>query len=124
MRFDEIVQTAQQPAEVIKQPGIGDYRQHPSRSTVRYRLFLFRNRGEEISPGLVRHFERQFREGWTWDNFSFVWDVSPSDPLRAVTLNEWLEHGGRLREERETALDGTVQKVARCYPNGFTRQGR
>lgn len=96
---------------------------HPLRSDIRYRLFSYRNTGEHI-PGLVEHYESQFKNGWTWDNFSFVWDVSPRDPLKAVTQNEWLNEGGAHREERQTTLAGTVETVLRFYPNAFTKQGR
>lgn len=96
------------------------YRIHPGRSDVRYKLFRYRTTGDVLVPGLVEHFEKQFRKGWTWDNFSCIWDVSPSDPFRAISEMEWLSEGGVAIEPRE----GELFTVARFHPNAFTRQAR
>lgn len=34
-------------------------------------------------------FERQFKPGMTWANFTFEWDVSAIEPLKIITPFEW-----------------------------------
>lgn len=96
------------------------FKAHPLRSHVRYHVFLYRNTGIEDIPGLVEHIEKQFRRGWDWDNFSHVWDLSPTDPLKAIPEREWLTEGGAAVDPRE----GEVFTAARFHPNAFTRQAR
>ena len=110
-----------QPREEM-QSGVR-YRIHPLRSHVRYHVFLFRNTGAEEIPGLIKHFEGQFRSGWSWDNFSIVWDLSPVNPLKAIPEREWLVEGGAVVDPRhDEALSGWT--ATRYHPNGFTKQGR
>jgi hypothetical protein len=96
------------------------YRVHPLRGHIRYHVFLYRNTGIEHIPGLVGHFEKQFRKGWDWDNFSFVWDISPTNPMKAIPEREWLMEGGAAIDSRE----GELFTAAHYHPNGFTGQAR
>jgi hypothetical protein len=97
-----------------------NFKVHPLRSDIRYKLFRYRNSGDVLVPGLAEHFENQFRAGWNWDNFSHVWDISPVDPLKAIPEREWLTEGGAAVEPRE----GETITAARFHPNAFTRQAR
>ena len=47
----------------------------------------------------------------TWDNFTFLWDVSPADPLKVIREDEWKDLGGRY-----DPITG------RKYPSAFTHQ--
>ncbi len=96
------------------------YKFHPLRSNIRYRLFRYRTTGDILTPGLIEHFEKQFRGGWDWDNFSYAWDISPTDPLKAIPEREWLTEGGLAIDSRE----GDVISAVRFHPNAFTRQAR
>lgn len=96
------------------------YKKHPLRQEVRYKLIRYRTMGDVMVPGLIEFFEKQFRSGWSWDNFSHDWDISPSDPLRAIPEREWLTEGGAAVDPRE----GEVFTAARFHPNAFTRQTR
>ena len=114
-------------AEIIrKTPAMSEraegqnFKIHPLRSDIRYKLFRFRNTGEVLIPGLVELFESQFRVGWNWDNFSYVWDISPTDPLKPIPEREWLTEGGAAIDPRE----GEAFTAARFHPNAFTRQAR
>lgn len=85
------------------------------RRKIRYRLFRIRDcvrRSEkpeaEHDSGLKRWFELQFRDGQSWDNFTFEWDVSAKEPLKLIISFEW---------------DGEVdQSTKKCTPPAFTKQ--
>ena len=84
------------------------------RRGIRYRLFRIRDGGEiakEHDWGLKSWIEMQFKPGMVWRDFTFTWDVSPSEPLKVITPFEWLAEGGKI--DQETNL---------CVPSGFTNQ--
>lgn len=107
------------PLNEVAEGGVS-YKVHPLRRDMRYKVFLFINTGTESFPGLKEHFEKQFKKGWSWENFTFVWDLSPTNPLKAIPEREWLVEGGAALDPRE----GEVFTAARYYPNGFTAQRR
>lgn len=84
------------------------------RRGIRYRLFRIRDGGDiakEHDKGLKSWIEFQFKPGMIWDEFTFTWDVSPSEPLKVISPFEWLAEGGGI--DPETGL---------CVPSGFTKQ--
>jgi len=85
------------------------------RRKIRYRIFRIREGKEQYDKGLKAWFELQFTEDMNWGNFTFDWDVSPSDPLKVITPMEWVSSGGDL-----VTLPGS--KVRNCDPPAFTRQ--
>lgn len=55
--------------------------------------------------------ESQFKDGMAWNNFTFIWDISPIDPYKVIKSTEWISNGGKIND-----LTG------RYEPTGFTRQ--
>ena len=83
------------------------------RREIRYRLFRIREGKSEYDKGLKKWIELQFREGMTWANFTFIWDVSAIEPLKLIEAMEW---DGRM------VFDvGSKKKI--CDPPAFTNQG-
>lgn len=83
------------------------------RREIRYRLFRIREEKKEYDFGLKKWIELQFREGMTWANFTFIWDVSAIEPLKLIEPTEW---DGRM------VFDvGSKKKI--CDPPAFTNQG-
>lgn len=90
---------------------------HVTRRQMRYRLFRIREGGrigDAYDLGLKKFMEAQFTSEMNWENFTYEWDVSPSNPLTIISKDisnyEWLEQGGKF--------DGADKKV----PPAFTRQ--
>ena len=82
------------------------------RRLVRYRLFRIREGNDEVIDDLKQHIEEQFQIGMNWNNFTFVWDVSPNDPLKVIRDDQWRDEGGR-----HDPITG------KKYPPAFTHQG-
>ena len=82
-----------------------------NRRQIRFRLFRIREGNDVVKDDLKAHIEAQFQIGMTWDNFTFLWDVSPADPLKVIREDEWKDLGGRY-----DPITG------RKYPSAFTHQ--
>lgn len=82
-----------------------------SRRQIRYRLFMIRQGKDTITDDLKSHIESQFQIGMSWKNFTFLWDVSPNDPLKVIREDQWKDEGG--------SYDGITGKK---YPSAFTHQ--
>lgn len=102
-----------------------NYRVHPHRRHIRNRLFKIRdNRAEpKDDAGLKRWVELQFKPGMNWSNFTFEWDISPTEPLKVVSIHEWVSEGGVLEQYKERTDKGYDIMQTRCSPTAFTRQG-
>lgn len=101
------------------------YQVHPHRRHIRNRLFHLR-KGEnepEYDSGLRKWMELQFRPGMTWENFTFEWDVSPTEPLKVISIHEWVAAGGLLEQYKERSEKGYDVMQTRCTPTAFTKQG-
>jgi hypothetical protein len=90
-----------------------------ARGRLRYKLFRIREGKWEVDTelrALKAWFDLQLpaRDGWTWKSFTFAWDVSVNDPLRAISPFEW--DGSLLTE------DFGGKKLTQCDPAAFTRQ--
>lgn len=100
------------------------YRVHPDRRLLRNRLFRIRSGDTslEADGGLKKWMELQFKPGMAWQNFTFEWDVSPSEPLKVVSIHEWVAEGGLLESilDRNDAA-GVVMRT-QCTPTAFTKQ--
>lgn len=110
--------------EVRKHPNGKEYLVHPERRHIRYRLFRLRDGSTEMAHdgGLKRWMELQFKPGMNWKNFTFDWDVSPSEPLKIVSIHEWVAEGGLLEQFHERTDQGTNVMQTRCTPTAFTKQ--
>jgi len=83
-----------------------------NRRGVRYRLFMIRFRKDDGSrDDLKNHIESQFTFGQKWETFTFAWDVSPNDPFKVITEDQWEEEGGKY--DRVTGGK---------HPSAFTHQ--
>lgn len=82
-----------------------------TRSKIRYKLFLIRLGKYTEDDDLKEYIESQFSNGMTWKNFTFKWDVSPKDPLKVITQDEWVDEGG-----------GMDEVTGKMYPPAFTSQ--
>ena len=89
------------------------------RKQIRYRLFRIRDEvlkqksAAEYDCGLRKWMELQFAQGITWENFTFIWDVSAVDPLKIVEAMEW---DGQVIQDKNTGR-------RYCDPPAFTNQG-
>ena len=45
---------------------------------------------------LKKHMESQFKFGINWTTFTFAWDVSPKDPFKLITEDQWISEGGKF----------------------------
>lgn len=82
------------------------------RRKIRYRLFRIRE--GHLGPfdeGLKNFIEKQFTHGETWQNFTFYWDVSPTNPLKVIRQYDWVSEGGSI--DIATLI---------LEPPGFTKQ--
>lgn len=84
-----------------------------ARKQIRYRLFRIRENKPEYDLGLKKWIELQFTQGMTWENFTFMWDVSATDPLKVVEQMEW---------DGQIVFDKAAGKKF-CDPPAFTHQG-
>jgi len=88
------------------------------RRQIRYKIFRLREgkwaEDQELAA-LKSWYELQFQHGWTWKDFTFKWDVSAVDPLKAVTPIEW---DGDVVSERV----GADSSGKFCDPAAFTNQ--
>jgi len=87
------------------------------RRQIRNRIFRLRNGAWETDKelkALKSWFELQFRPQWTWKKFTFDWDISAVEPLKAISPLEW--DGDVLKE----SLHGNIYDL--CDPTAFTRQ--
>ena len=82
------------------------------RRKIRYRLFRIREGKKEFDKGLKKWMELQFSEGMTWANFTFIWDVSSTDPLKVISPFEW---------DGQMIMDPSTKKKM-CDPSAFTNQ--
>ena len=83
------------------------------RRRIRHRLFMIRfGKDDGSQDDLKKHIESQFRFGMNWPTFTFAWDVSPIDPLKVITEEEWEKEGGR-----HDHVTGSKN------PSAFTHQG-
>lgn len=83
------------------------------RRKLRYKIFRLREgkwQTDKELAALKAWYELQFQEGWTFVDFTFLWDVSAVDPLKVVTPFEW---DGEV-------LSGVGGKT--CDPSAFTKQ--
>jgi len=80
----------------------------------RVRNLLFKIRfGKFIGTSdLKEHIESQFKFGMNWSTFTFAWDVSPKDPFKVITEDEWEAEGGKYDH-----ITGSKN------PPAFTHQG-
>jgi len=92
------------------------------RRRIRYRLFRVREGKAEHDNGLRKIIEAQFTPDMTFDKFTFNWDVSPRDPLKVVTVFEWVEEGGTFESQNVMCEDGVVRPQKVCFPAAFTKQ--
>lgn len=101
------------------------YLVHPHRRHIRNRLFRIRQglTSPEFDGGLKAWMELQFKPGMTWENFTFKWDISPDQPLKIVSIEEWVACGGVLETYTERSEDGKYVLQTRCSPTAFTNQG-
>ena len=85
--------------------------ENKDRRKIRHRLFLIRMDKDTIDDDLRLHMESQFTSKMGWKNFTFEWDVSPKDPLKVITPEEWTREGG-----------GMDLLTGKMYPPAFTGQ--
>lgn len=102
-----------------------NYSVHPHRRHIRNRLFKIRegNTSPEFDGGLKAWMELQFKPGMNWSNFTFEWDIAPSEPLKVVSILEWVSEGGLLEQYKQRNEHGVDVMNTRCAPNAFTKQG-
>lgn len=82
-----------------------------TRSKIRYNLYLIRQGKYTREDDLREYIESQFTHGMSWKNFTFKWDVSPKDPLKVITQDQWVSEGG--------GMDPVTGKM---HPPAFTSQ--
>ena len=92
------------------------------RRQIRYRIFRIRDGRDEFDNGLRKLFEAQLEGRTTFDQFTFAWDVSPTDPLKMVSPFEWESSGGTFEEIMELCEDGIQRPRRLCKPTAFTHQ--
>jgi hypothetical protein len=111
------------PLEKRMGPNGKMYEVHPERRHIRNKLFHIQTGTEDV-PGLQKWMELQFKPGWAWKDFTFEWDVSPREPLKVVSIHEWVAEGGVLEYYTERLENGIPSQRTRCTPTAFTRQER
>ena len=80
---------------MINDKGLNLPPRNPSfRKNIRYRIFRIREGNDPVQDDLKMFIESQFQFGMSWKTFSYVWDVSPTDPLKVITEDQWDEEGG------------------------------
>lgn len=85
------------------------------RRKIRYKIFRIREgkwQTDRELAALKAWFDIQNKDirSYTWDNFTFTWDVSFLEPLKVISPMEW---------------DGRIEKTAHgtfCDPAAFTEQ--
>ena len=81
------------------------------RRNIRYRLFRIRDGADPVNDDLKEYIQSQFQFGMTWRTFTFMWDVSPTDPLKVIT-----------EEQRGDETGGYDPVTGMKSPPGFTHQ--
>jgi hypothetical protein len=92
------------------------------RRNIRYRLFRIRDGRTEFDNGLRKLVESQLEGRDSIKDFTFTWDVSPSDPLKVINMFEWESEGGKFDRIMELCDDGISREKRVCRPPAFTRQ--
>jgi len=82
-----------------------------SRRNIRNRLFNIRRGTDIVNDDLKEHIEKQFQIGMNWKNFTFLWDISPTDHLKVIREDQWFNENG-----------GYDPITGRKSPTAFTRQ--
>jgi len=103
---------------------LGDKRLRHFRRGIRNRLFKIR-KGDYANvdnSALKKFMEAQFAPEMKWETFTFNWDVAPDDPMKVITMFEWIDHGGTF--DTINVLDdyGNTRQQKLCDPPGFTQQ--
>jgi len=82
------------------------------RRHIRYKLFRLRDNTYEGDDGhiLKEFIEKQFKSNHNWNGFTFDWDVGVIDPLKVITIDQWMANGGKFDE------------LGRRSPPAFTNQ--
>jgi len=91
------------------------------RRKVRNLVFQVRHnriRQPDLAEILKITLQPQLKDGLTWDNFTFQWDLGAEDPLQVVTPYTWIESGGKTHRVNVDALT----KRMFCEPTAFTQQ--
>lgn len=113
-----LIQEIEEKISNIDQPSPNNSFLRLLRRGLRYKLFLIRNGNwaEDIElQELKKWYESQWQEGWCWvgkeNGFTFAWDISVLNPLRAISPFEW--DGNYIQDNNgKKMLD----------PSGFTKQ--
>ena len=94
------------------------------RRKLRYTLFRVREGKWKDDPELFAiksWYEKQFRENWNFNVFTFDWDLSAKNPLKIISPFEWdgdlLQQIERFINYGNTRVDGKY-----CDPTAFTKQ--
>lgn len=85
------------------------------RRKIRYKIFRIREgkwQTDKELAALKSWFDLQIAgfKDYTWDSFTFEWDVSATDPLKVISSMEW--DGGLIKDQWGT----------HCDPAAFTKQ--
>ena len=92
------------------------------RRKLRYKLFRIREgkwQDNSELQALKSWYELQFRQGWSFRDFTFEWDISAIDPLKVISPYEW---DGDLIKQTERIVEGTNIIGKFCDPTAFTKQ--
>ena len=93
------------------------------RRRLRYRIFRLREGNETFDMGLRKLIESQFEPNMNWENFTFEWDIGANDPLKVVSIFEWIDSGGSFESLNVPCSDGVTRPQKQCKPTAFTKQG-
>ena len=96
------------------------------RRKLRYKIFRIRDcvaantlQEDKGLLSLASWYEKQFRSGWHFRNFTFDWDISAIDPLKIISPFEW---DGEVQDQTLRVEDGTHVRGKFCDPTAFTNQ--
>ena len=96
------------------------------RRKLRYKIFRIRDltAAKTLSEDKELHslaawYEKQFRSGWGFVNFTFEWDISAVDPLKVISPFEW---DGDVTDQTLRIEQGSRIQGKFCDPTAFTNQ--
>ena len=92
------------------------------RRKIRNRLFRIRQGNEDFDRGLRAFMEEQMTPDMSFEKFTFSWDVSPSNPLKVISVFEWVDEGGTFETLNVLCDDGIMRPQKMCDPTAFTKQ--